>query len=339
MQFGKYAHNKKIPMWMFDYDHSILKELYYGLIDSDGYWNKSKTGSLTTVSYDLVQTACLLGNCLGYHMKFKSYNRKDKISIFPDGHQIKSQKKSYVVFFNTKNIRCGNKYIKIKYSGKIWCLTVEDNKNFVVERNGLLKISGNTDETYGDILNGAHLESDILNPSNPYSATKAAADQLILAWARTYEIPYVILRPTNNYGIGQYAEKLIPKTCKFLQLGRKIPLHDNGTPIRNWLHAQDTARAVITIIDANAKNEIYNIAGGFEQSNIKTVEKIIKEYFGYLPDDYKDKYLDFSIKRPGQDIRYSLNDNKIKALGWMPRCVFDKEIKNIVAHYKNTFIW
>ena len=105
-----------------------------------------------------------------------------------------------------------------------------------------------TDEVYGDIDTGEHVETDILKPSNPYSATKAAADQLILAWARTYNIPYLIVRPTNNYGIGQYVEKLIPKTCKFLTIGRKIPLHNGGTPIRNWLHANDTAKGVIKII-------------------------------------------------------------------------------------------
>ena len=124
-----------------------------------------------------------------------------------------------------------------------------------------------TDEVYGDIESGEHLETDLLKPSNPYSATKAAADMLILAWSRTYKLDYVIVRPTNNYGIGQYVEKLIPKTCKYLKLGRKIPLHNNGTPIRNWLHAQDTANAVITIIESGTRNEIYNIAGGFEQSN------------------------------------------------------------------------
>ena len=134
-----------------------------------------------------------------------------------------------------------------------------------------------TDEVYGDISEGAHIETDILRPSNPYSATKAAADQLITAWSRTYGLPYVIVRPTNNYGIGQYVEKLIPKACKFLSLGRKIPLHNDGTPIRNWLHAKDTARAVIKIVESKAKNEIYNIAGGFEQSNLSTVYKIIEE--------------------------------------------------------------
>jgi dTDP-glucose 4,6-dehydratase len=196
-----------------------------------------------------------------------------------------------------------------------------------------------TDEVYGDIVEHAHIETDILKPSNPYSATKAAADQLILAWARTYGIPYIIFRPTNNYGIGQYVEKLIPKSCKFLSLGRKIPLHNNGTPFRNWLHADDTARGVITIIESEIKNEIFNIAGGFEQSNIVTVEKIIKKYLGYLPDDYKEKYLDLTISRPGQDIRYALDDNKLRNLGWKPEIEFDIAIGEIVEYYKKNFIW
>lgn len=196
-----------------------------------------------------------------------------------------------------------------------------------------------TDEVYGDITEGEHLETDILKPSNPYSATKAAADQLILAWARTYHIPYIIVRPTNNYGIGQYVEKLIPKTCKFLNIGRKIPLHANGTPIRNWLHASDTARGVLTIIESGLKNQIFNIAGGFEQSNIVTVEKIMKEYFGELPSNYKEKYLDFSIQRVGQDVRYALNDSKLRNLGWVPKCKFDNELKEIVKFYKENFIW
>jgi dTDP-glucose 4,6-dehydratase len=196
-----------------------------------------------------------------------------------------------------------------------------------------------TDEVYGDITEGEHVETDLLKPSNPYSATKAAADQLVLAWARTYKIPYIIIRPTNNYGIGQYVEKLIPKTCKCLSLNRKIPLHNNGTPYRNWLHAKDTASGIITIIESQAKNEIFNIAGGFEQSNIVTVEKIISEYFGYLPADYKEKYLDLSLSREGQDVRYALNDDKLRSLGWSPKCNFDEELKDIVKYYKNHFVW
>ena len=196
-----------------------------------------------------------------------------------------------------------------------------------------------TDEVYGDVIEGEHIETDILKPSNPYSATKAAADQLILAWGRTYDLPYIIVRPTNNYGVGQYVEKLIPKSCKFMELGRKIPLHNNGTPVRNWLHAKDTADGIITIINSGVKNEIFNIAGGFEQSNIVTIEKIINEYLGELPTDYKEKYLDFSVHRVGQDVRYALNDNKLRSLGWLPQCQFDEELKPIIEFYKNNFIW
>jgi len=199
-----------------------------------------------------------------------------------------------------------------------------------------------TDEVYGDINEGAHTEVDLLKPSNPYSATKAAADMLILAWSRTYNLPYIIVRPTNNYGIGQYVEKLIPKVCKMLHLGRKIPLHNNGTPVRNWLHAADTAEAVIKIIDAGIQNEIYNIAGGFEQTNYNTVKKVIDEYNkGRDPSDamFTEWHLDLTYSRQGQDIRYALDDSKLRALGWEPKMIFDKELPNIVKYYKNKFIW
>jgi len=192
-----------------------------------------------------------------------------------------------------------------------------------------------TDEVYGDIDNGAHVETDLLKPSNPYSATKAAADMLVLAWGRTYKLPYIIVRPTNNYGVGQYVEKLIPKTCKYLELGRKIPLHNNGTPIRNWLHAHDTARAIVTIINKGVENEIYNIAGGFEQSNYDTVRKVITEYNGSNIEDH----LDLTYSRVGQDVRYALDDSKLKSLGWRPVVSFDDTLPSIVEYYKNRFIW
>ena len=193
-----------------------------------------------------------------------------------------------------------------------------------------------TDEVYGDITEGAHTETDLLKPSNPYSATKAAADMLVLAWARTYNIPYIIVRPTNNYGIGQYVEKLIPKACKYLGLDKKVPIHNNGTPIRNWLHAQDTANAVLTIIDAGTKNEIYNICGGFEQDNLTTVKKLVTLY---VNDSMWQKYIDVSISRPGQDMRYALDDSKLRELGWTAKAIFDEELPKIVEHHKKEFIW
>tara|TARA_R110000751_G_scaffold184598_1_gene291008 strand:- start:13 stop:963 length:951 start_codon:yes stop_codon:yes gene_type:complete len=194
-----------------------------------------------------------------------------------------------------------------------------------------------TDEVYGDIDFGTHTEKDILNPSNPYSASKSSADMLVLAWSRTYGIDYNIIRPTNNYGIGQYPEKLIPISVKSLQRGLKIKLHDEGEPSRNWLHADDTAAAVITIIEKGERNEIYNVAGGFEQKNKQTVNKIVQCYF----EDERDSkdYVDLGFKRKGQDVRYSLDDSKLRALGWEPKKNFDDELQNIVEFYKNNFKW
>jgi dTDP-glucose 4,6-dehydratase len=194
-----------------------------------------------------------------------------------------------------------------------------------------------TDEVYGDISDGDHTELDTLRPSNPYSATKAAADMLIMAWSRTYKLPYVIVRPTNNYGVGQYVEKLIPKTCKYLNIGKKIPLHNNGTSLRNWLHVEDTADAIITIIESGVKNEIYNIAGGFEQSNINTVKSIFRIY--NISDEDINEYIDFSYSRPGEDVRYALDDSKLRELGWSPKRTFSESISQIVNYYKNKFIW
>ena len=193
-----------------------------------------------------------------------------------------------------------------------------------------------TDEVYGDLHDGYHTEGSLLQPSNPYAAAKASADMLIAAWARTYDLEYIILRPTNNYGIGQYPEKLIPLSVKNLTRGRKIRLHNNGKPIRNWLHADDTAEAVLSIIDSESVNEVYNVAGGYEQENLETVKKIISSY--YSTDDWR-QYIDFSYSRQGQDVRYALDDQKLRSLGWLPKRVFDEEIVKIVKHYASNFIW
>lgn len=192
-----------------------------------------------------------------------------------------------------------------------------------------------TDEVYGDIIQGSHKETDLLQPSNPYSASKCCGDMLILAWHRTYGIPYIIVRPTNNYGIRQYVEKLIPRACKCFTLGKKIPLHNNGTPIRNWLHAADTAEAITTIIEKGQHNTIYNIAGHFEQSNLITIQKILLEMGLDKPIE---NYVAHE-ERKGQDVRYSVDDSRLTSLGWYPKRVFDEELAQIVQYYKNQFIW
>jgi dTDP-glucose 4,6-dehydratase len=143
------------------------------------------------------------------------------------------------------------------------------------------------------------------------------------------------VRPTNNYGIGQYVEKLIPKTCKFLTVGKKVDLHNNGTPVRTWLHASDTASAVTKIIEAGVVNEIYNISGNYQTENMTVVKKILALF------KVKGKEEDYitHMERQGQDVRYSIDDSKLKGLGWKPKADFDTELKEIVKYYKKNFIW
>lgn len=199
-----------------------------------------------------------------------------------------------------------------------------------------------TDEVYGDIERGSFTENSLLLPSNPYAASKAAADMLILSAARTHGLKYNIIRPTNNYGEWQNHEKLIPLVVRQLQRKKIIKLHDEGQPIRTWLHAKDTAVATLLLHERGKRNEIYNVSSNFEQKNIDTVKKIINSYFNgnhkveHL--NWKD-HVDLSFKRPGQDVRYSIDDSKIRNLDWHNCHHFDEEIDNLVLHFKERFVW
>ena len=199
-----------------------------------------------------------------------------------------------------------------------------------------------TDEVYGDIENGLFSEEAILNPSNPYSATKAAADLFIQSWARTHGLDYLIVRPSNNYGLYQYPEKLIPVTVRKLQRGKSIKLHNRGKPIRTWTHVSDTVNAVMILLDKADRNNIYNISSEFELTNLEVVQKVINCYFmgksNISVPDY-DKYLDLTPSRPGQDVRYGISCNHLKQYGWQPEQVFNSALNSIVEYYKKQFIW
>lgn len=190
-----------------------------------------------------------------------------------------------------------------------------------------------TDEVYGDISSGFHTETDPLKPSNPYAATKAAADMLVMAWGRTFDIEYNIVRPTNNYGPNQHPEKLIPSCLRNLDRGKRIKLHNKGTPVRTWLHIKDTATGVLAVAEKGKRNEIYNISGNFECENNYTIDLILKEYFGNQNYN-RDLLIDYGYNRQGQDVRYALDDSKLKSLGWSPQADFESEIKMIVQKYK-----
>lgn len=216
------------------------------------------------------------------------------------------------------------------------------NKRIVIRADKPLFFQVSTDEVYGDTLEGSFTEQSFLQPSNPYSATKASADLLIESWARTYGLEYIIARPSNNYGPHQYPEKLIPLSVKRLGRGKKIKLHNEGKPVRTWTHVEDTADALILLYEKAERNRIYNISSEFEQANYDTVKKIINSY--YMENLKRDvpnleDHLDLSFKRPGQDVRYAISCEPLKSLGWVPKKEFDEEILKIVKQYKEKWIW
>ncbi len=256
------------------------------------------------------------------------------LKVLPDcDYVINTAAESHV----ENSIKDSDVFIESNVVGVKNLLNLIRNKHGNVFKRPVL-IHFSTDEVYGDIKSGSFDESSPLNPSNPYSASKAAADMLVLAWSRTYDLEYVIVRPTNNYGVGQYCEKLIPLVCKLLYLKRKINLHDEGNPVRNWLHSEDTASAIDTIIRSGETNKIYNISGNCERKNIDTVKEMVLAYTQDKNIDF-DSLFNLKFKRVGQDIRYSVNDDRLKSLGWKPEKSFSKEIVEIVEYYKNDFRW
>tara|TARA_R110002060_G_scaffold28835_2_gene38976 strand:- start:229 stop:798 length:570 start_codon:yes stop_codon:yes gene_type:complete len=171
-----------------------------------------------------------------------------------------------------------------------------------------------TDEVYGDTESGRFFENSVLNPSNPYSASKAAAEMFVLSHSRTYGIDYIITRSSNNYGPRQYEEKLIPNTLSCLKDGRKVPIHGDGLYVRDWLYVKDNIAGIFAVIDSGVKNETFNIASNNEMTNLDVIGTISK-WFGIT--DPKE-CIKFVPNRLGQDVRYSLSTEKIRKLGWKP---------------------
>lgn len=191
------------------------------------------------------------------------------------------------------------------------------------ERPLFVQIS--TDEVYGDVTAGHHSESSMLVPSNPYAATKAAADMLVKSWGRTYGLPWNIVRPTNNYGMHQYPEKLIPKSSWRMKRGLPAIMHGDGSYVRTWLHAEDTVDAILTVMEKGTRGLIYNAGTTTELRNIDVLRAIAK-ILGVPEDDAWVAIED----RSGQDVRYSLDYARLSDLGWKPQRDFHAELKTIV---------
>ena len=187
-----------------------------------------------------------------------------------------------------------------------------------------------TDEVYGDLpLNSTDRfsEDSLLNPSSPYSASKAAADLLALSYARTHGLAVSISRSTNNYGIYQHSEKLIPTVISSLARHQPVPVYGSGQNIRDWLYVADHCRA-IDIILRKGSTEIYNVGADNYYSNVDLISEIMT-LSGYL-----DGKMMFVADRKGHDRRYAVNSDKLRALGWQPQADFVRKLKNTVEWYK-----
>ena len=172
-----------------------------------------------------------------------------------------------------------------------------------------------TDEVYGDIISGSFTEQNLLSPSNPYSASKASAEMLVHAYSRTYGIEYLISRCSNNYGERQYKEKLIPKIISCITNGKKIPVHGDGTYVRNWIYAKDHAEAINFMTENCERNRVYNISTQTDMTNIEAISKVLS--WMNITGDTTD-FCDFVENRWGQDLRYSISSNRLRNLGWTP---------------------
>lgn len=197
------------------------------------------------------------------------------------------------------------------------------------DRPVLLHIS--TDEVYGTLHNGAAMETDMLCPSSPYSATKAAADQLINAWKETYGVKTMICRPCNNYGYGQYPEKLFAKTVEHLWNNKPMTVHGNGSYKREWMYAGDNCEAILTVLEKGTIGEIYNISSNEEHSVLDVVQMIAQQM---KPGEDFHTWIQFVENRWGQDIRYSVNCDKVRALGWAPKTKLIDYIPSYLEEYR-----
>ena len=192
-------------------------------------------------------------------------------------------------------------------------------------KSKLIHIS--TDEVYGDILTGRSSENYPYQPSSPYAASKAASDHLVSAYVRTYKIPAIVTNCSNNYGPKQHPEKLIPKLIYNILNNKPLPIYGKGTNSREWIYVKDHCEALIKVYQKGRVGEFYNIGSNKNLNNLEVSKKLISVSKKMINLGNKVK-ISFISDRPGHDIRYALNSDKIKKnLKWKPKVSFEKGIK------------
>ncbi|MBI2445146.1 dTDP-glucose 4,6-dehydratase [Candidatus Micrarchaeota archaeon] len=195
-------------------------------------------------------------------------------------------------------------------------------------------IQVSTDEVYGSIEHGAFTEKDKLTPSSPYSASKAAAEMLCMAYGTTFGLPVCITRSTNNFGPYQHPEKLIPKAILHALAGKAIPVYGNGTNVRDWVYVEDNADAIGLVLEKGKPGQTYNIAGRNERTNLDVVQHILDAVGN------PQARIEHVQDRKGHDFRYAVDDAKIRALGFRTsQAPFSERILQTVQWYRDNPNW
>jgi len=206
--------------------------------------------------------------------------------------------------------------------------------NYALKHDVSRFIQISTDEVYGSIQNGSFHETDILDPSSPYSASKAAAEHLVRSYFKTYGLPVLTTRSSNNFGPYQYPEKLIPVLILKALSNQLLPIYGTGLNVRDWLYVEDNCTGIDAVYSQGVPGEIYNIGAGNEKTNIE-IAKIILHLL-----NKKEDQITFVEDRVGHDFRYSIASEKIRSLGWCPSYFFDDAIKKTIEWYvQNEFWW
>lgn len=262
-----------------------------------------------------------LSSVKGYYKFYKAdISDKDKIDSI-----IKKDSPEIVVNFSAeshvdRSILDSSVFLKTNLIGTQ--VLLDASKKYKIKR--FIHIS--TDEVYGDIIKGKFSEDSSLKPNSPYAASKAAADLLIRSYVRTFGLPAIIIRPSNNFGPWQYPEKLIPLSILRIFRNEKIPVYGDGRNVREWLYVEDCAEGILRILTEGENGEVYNLGSRDERQNLEVVKMILKIL------KRPDSMIEFVKDRPGHDIRYSLASSKVfKKTGWRPKLTFEDNLRTTVS--------
>jgi hypothetical protein len=326
-QCGTGAGNQRVPRWMLEYGPRYLQALLDGVVDSDGHRLLGKAQPrISTCSFGLVCDLMEIGFKLGLMPRFSELKYHE--STLRSGRVIRPRRPHYVIFFRDEWIGINKQNASAEqYSGKVWCLKVQDNRNLIVERNGILTFCGNTDEVYGHVGEGATREDAPLRPRNPYSASKAGAELLALSCWTNFGLPVLVTRGANTIGPYQYPEKATPLFITNALEDKPLPIYGQGRAVRHYLYVDDHAAAIDLVLQRGVPGEAYNIGSEDEIDTVTLATRILdllgkpRALMRFVPD------------RPAHDYRYSLDSAKIRALGWRRRFGWEETIEATVAWY------